>query len=225
MTDENTQTPITKPDETTTPQNHTDNKKDIIEVDLLEGFSVPMTIENAKKYIEIRKNAKKPVEELQNKIKALEQSEKTAREKAEILEKMKNNNFEEAKELISKEYTDKLSKLKEKIIKDNLATHLSSNPNFLNSESNRKDAINLILSENSLEIDDSGEVKSGELDAAKIVEKFLENRDAFKKANVQKTLPQKTLFNKPTIKNNTAPSTSEIRTKMEEALAKKFGKK
>lgn len=172
-----------KPDDRAPEVKPSDEAKKNIVVDW-EGEKLELPVDMAKRIIAKRDNTTKIHRELSAKVSEYEVKLTEANRRAEAIESMRKGDIEQAEALMTQKINEKFSRLKNKVVDAELQSQLLANPAFLDTPSNRQDALALIKSSHQFDIDENdNSVKAGDKTVADIVKDFVDTRDAFKKAS------------------------------------------
>ena len=166
------------------------NKPETIEVDIF-GVSLPLPLDKAKELISKRDERTSVFKDLSEKVRKYETDLSDTKKRLDMAEKVKAGAFEEAEKIANSKLEEKIGKYKSKVIDSEVITALKSNPEFLDSPEVMKDVLKLIKAEHTFELTDDDSVKAGEKDVRTVVNEFLKDRPAYRKAVKSETQPKK----------------------------------
>ena len=171
-----TVTPVVTP-VVTTPE----TKANTISVDIF-GVAIDLPLEKAKELILKRDERSTLFNGLKSQVTDWETKAHDATRKASAIEAARNGDVAAAEELFNQKLNAQVNRYKGKVVDAEIQSHLLANAAFLDTPSNRQDAMALIKAANVFELDDDNNVKSLDKSVADIVSGFVNSRDAFKKA-------------------------------------------
>ena len=156
-----------------------DKEKETITFDLW-GESIELPVEKAKSLIQKRQEKTTEFKELQDKLNSFQTEKQELANKLRIETLAKENKISELESVFTEKLNEKVGKYKQKIVESELTRQLLSNPEFLGQEV-LADAIKLIKSDNSFDLDENDEIVAGDKNITDIVKDFVNSRAAFKK--------------------------------------------
>ena len=171
--------PVTAP--VVTPQVTPETKANTISVDIF-GVAIDLPVDKAKELILKRDERSTLFNGLKSQVNDWEAKANDATRKASAIEAARNGDVAAAEELFNQKLNAQVNRYKGKVVDAEIQSSLLSNPAFLDTHSNRQDALALIKASNVFELDEDNNVKSSDKTVADIVNDFVNSRDAFKKA-------------------------------------------
>jgi hypothetical protein len=152
----------------------------------LYGTSVTLPISIAKTIIASRDAKTAEYKQLKSSFDEKEKVARDATAKSELLEKMKSESYENIKNEFQKESVEKLGKLHNAFIQNQLKATLASNDEFIGGQA-IDDAVKLITSSHAFTFDgDSLVAKSVDgKELKEVVAEFVKSKDIFRKAIVK----------------------------------------
>jgi len=158
-----------------------ETKANTISVDIF-GVAIDLPLEKAKELILKRDERSTLFNGLKSQVTDWETKAHDATRKASAIEAARNGDVAAAEELFNQKLNAQVNRYKGKVVDAEIQTQLLANATFLDTPSNRQDAMALIKAANVFELDDDNNVKCADKTVADIVSGFVNSRDAFKKA-------------------------------------------
>lgn len=188
---------------------------ELMDVDL-DGITVKVPVDTAKKMIEKRQEKHALFNEISNKAKKYEAELAETKRLAEAKEAALNGKLAEAEALFSRKAEEKLTNIQNRIITKEIESVLLSDDTFL--KESLDDAIKLLKADKQFKLSEDGEkvITDDGKDAGEAIKEWLSTKNIFKKANA---IPNKGNNIKPLVKVNIAKPIN-----LGEELRKRFAK-